>query len=353
MTKKASSVPPFRVHKATGQGYVNLDGRRVYLGRADTLEAKQRYARLLAEWTNGTYGAAVPTDLSVAEMAARYWRTVEARYPAKTATGKPAGEAWLFKSAIDSLVELYGDLPVSDFGPLKFRAVRSRFVQRGVSRGTVNKMAAVVVRAFTWAVNQELAPASVTEALRTVHNLRRGETTAPDHARVKPVPTAHVEAIREHVSPHVWAMIELQLLTAARPGELLAMRPVDIDMGGKVWAYRPRHHKTLHHDCDRVIYIGERGQQVIRPFLAGSPVDAILFPYKVASYRRSIARACQDANVPTWHPHQLRHNAGTTLRKEFGLEMARIILGHGSTAMTERYAEVDHAKAVEVMQKIG
>jgi len=28
-------VPPFRVHKATGQAYVSLDGRRVYLGRAD------------------------------------------------------------------------------------------------------------------------------------------------------------------------------------------------------------------------------------------------------------------------------------------------------------------------------
>ena len=37
-----------------------------------------------------------------------------------------------------------------------------------------------------------------------------------------------------------------------------------------------------------------------------------------------------------WHPHQLRHNAATYLRKEFGLETARIISGpsyggdHGS-----------------------
>ena len=46
---KPNVVPPFRVHKGTGQGYVILDGRRVYLGRADLPEAKQRYARAVAE----------------------------------------------------------------------------------------------------------------------------------------------------------------------------------------------------------------------------------------------------------------------------------------------------------------
>lgn len=31
-----------------------------------------------------------------------------------------------------------------------------------------------------------------------------------------------------------------------------------------------------------------------------------------------------------WHPHQLRHNAGTYIRREFGLDVARVILGHSS-----------------------
>jgi len=54
-----------------------------------------------------------------------------------------------------------------------------------------------------------------------------------------------------------------------------------------------------------------------------------------------------------WHPHQLRHNAATYLRKEFGLEAARIILGHPSTAVTEIYAEKDEQQAVEAIMKIG
>jgi len=54
-----------------------------------------------------------------------------------------------------------------------------------------------------------------------------------------------------------------------------------------------------------------------------------------------------------WHPHQLRHNAATYLRKEFGLEAARIILGHHSTAVTEIYAEKDEQQAVDAIMKIG
>ncbi len=57
--------------------------------------------------------------------------------------------------------------------------------------------------------------------------------------------------------------------------------------------------------------------------------------------------------VPHWHPHQLRHNAATNLRREHGIEVARIILGHRSPAITEVYAEVDQTRAVDVMAVVG
>jgi integrase len=53
------------------------------------------------------------------------------------------------------------------------------------------------------------------------------------------------------------------------------------------------------------------------------------------------------------NPHQLRHNAATFLRKEFGLETARIILGHRSAAITEVYAEMDQQKAMEAITRVG
>jgi integrase len=49
----------------------------------------------------------------------------------------------------------------------------------------------------------------------------------------------------------------------------------------------------------------------------------------------------------------LRHNAATTLKRGFGIDTARIILGHSSPATTEVYAEQDHARALEVISKIG
>jgi integrase len=55
-----------------------------------------------------------------------------------------------------------------------------------------------------------------------------------------------------------------------------------------------------------------------------------------------------------WHPHQLRHLAGTVIRKEFGLEAARIALVHSSAVVTDAvYAERDLEKVTMIMKEIG
>jgi integrase len=54
-----------------------------------------------------------------------------------------------------------------------------------------------------------------------------------------------------------------------------------------------------------------------------------------------------------WHPHQLRHNAATRLRKQYGLEAARVVLGQKSGAVAEIYAEIDLTKAEKIMAEVG
>jgi len=258
--------------------------------------------------------------------------------------------------------------------------------------------------------------------------LRRGRSQAKETDPVKPVAQEWIDAIEPYVSRQVWVIIQLQLLTAARPGELVIMRPCDIDRSGSIWLYTPQYHKTEHHGHERKIYIGPRGQMLLQPFLLRaedaycfSPVEAeaqrrvkmhrnrktplscgalpgtnvkaepLKEPgdhYDVDAYRRSITYGCAKAfplpeplakhvgetkekwrqrlkrekltdqvkvwrREHSWHPHQLRHNAATFVRKEFGLETARIILGHRSTVVTEIYAELDEQKAIETMEKIG
>jgi integrase len=75
--------------------------------------------------------------------------------------------------------------------------------------------------------------------------------------------------------------------------------------------------------------------------------------YTADSYRQAIQNGCRKAGVDPWHPNQLRHNAATRLRREFGLDAARVILGHGSPAVTEVYAEIDREKARDVMGRTG
>ncbi|MFT2622112.1 tyrosine-type recombinase/integrase, partial [Escherichia coli] len=73
----------------------------------------------------------------------------------------------------------------------------------------------------------------------------------------------------------------------------------------------------------------------------------------VGTYRNAVERACFKAGIPSWHVNQLRHTKATEIRREAGLDAARAVLGHRSSEVTETYAEVDQAKAAEVMGRLG
>ena len=91
--------------------------------------------------------------------------------------------------------------------------------------------------------------------------------------------------------------------------------------------------------------------------------------YSVVAYRRAITRACDLAfPVPDdlskeqhdawrkahrWHPNRLRHSAGTEIRRQFGVEAARVLLGHSKISTTELYAARDLEAAAEIMKRIG
>ena len=75
--------------------------------------------------------------------------------------------------------------------------------------------------------------------------------------------------------------------------------------------------------------------------------------YDTQSYGRAVRDACKKAGVARWGPNRLRHNAATRLRKEFGLDVARAVLGHADAATTTIYAERDAALALEAMERAG
>jgi integrase len=400
-------IPSYRLHKQSGQAIVTLSNgtgerRDVLLGRYGTAESQAEYTRVLAEWqANGRrFPQAAATDLTVNELLLAFWRHAEQHY--RRPDGTPTAEIDCLRAALRPLRQLYGHTRVKDFGPLALKAVRQRMVEsvdgrtkRPWCRRSINLHTYRIRSVFKWGVEQELVPAPVLHALQAIRGLQKGRSAARESAPVKPVPEAFVDAVLPFVTDPVRAMIELQRLTGMRPGEVVIIRAVDLDMTGKVWLYRPGSdqeagaHKTAWRGHGRVIAVGPRAQEVIRPFLKAD-LHAYLFSpresmeavraerrksrktparaeqprkrkpkrqpgarYRVSSYRQAVIKACRKAGVPEWHPHQLRHTKATEIRREAGLDAARAVLGHRSPAVTETYAEIDQGKAAEVMGRLG
>ncbi len=415
--KQPKPIPSFRRHKASGQGLVELNGQRIYLGRFDRPETQQRYHRLIAEWiANGRQLPIDPHDITITELCAQFWRHAEAHYR------KPSGEHTTtldhYRQALRPLKELYGSTSAAHFGPRALQALRQRMVDVGLARTHINRQVGRLRSVFKWGVAQELVPASVHHALSALTGLQAGRTSARETEPVRPVADSHIKAVKPHVSRQVAAMNDVQRLTGMRPGEVVMMRGCDLNTVGRVWTYSPAIHKAQHHGHERTIYIGPRAQAMLREFLKPN-LSAYLFSpaeaeaerhkeqhrhrktamscgnvpgsnrkqhpahqpgerYAVGSFRRAIERACdaafpppdtirneQDSKVKRaklaewrqahrWTPHRLRHNAATFLRREYGIDLAQTILGHRlGSTITEVYAEANVAKAIDVMGKVG
>ena len=68
---KTHRPPAYRLHKARNSAVVTIDGKNHYLGRYDSPESHELYARLIAEWRrNGN--RLLPESRIAAELEARY-----------------------------------------------------------------------------------------------------------------------------------------------------------------------------------------------------------------------------------------------------------------------------------------
>lgn len=440
-------TPSYRSRKGYPQALVTLTDsvtkkrRDYWLGEHGSTESRELYHRVVAEWeANGRRWPNVPPAemspstpglMQLVELLNRFRKWAEQFHD--------EGEQRSYDVLIRLIRQFYGHTPAADFGPRKLRFLREQMIcgddkitppRKAWSRNYINSQVQRIRRMFKWAASQELVPVAVYQSLCTIEPLRRGRSQARENAKVGPVPQHMLDATLPHLCRPVRALVDLQLLTGARPNELLALRACDLEMDNEadIWLYRPGKHKNAFREKERLIYFGPKAQAVIRPFLTGRATNAFLFSpadaetgrrmtlhaarttplscgnrpgsnrqleprrrpgdqYTPMSYCRAIQYACQKAfPLPTalapqqtetlkewhsrirskwddvkawrrahrWFPYQLRHNAATLLRREFGLEAAQLTLGHASAQITDAvYAERDRAKVVEIMKKIG
>lgn len=407
-------TPKYRRQRCKGRAdraFVELNGKRTFLGSWNVPESREKYDRLVAEWLASNRMLSVndsaKSELTVAELVLRFDLYAEKEFA--------SGELGNYRVAVRPLLKLYATTAASAFGPKSLKAMREWMIEQKLCRTYINRQIKRVVRVFRWGAAEELVDPTVYKRLEAVDHLRKHRTGARESEPVVPLTQEQVEAVRPHLSRQVAALMDLQLLTGARSGELLKLRPIDITMSDKdLWTHAPAHHKTAHHGHQRIIYFNWEAQPVVEPFITGRPVDAYLFSpreaeqerhakaethrrenqkpnhrktirqvggyYTRAGYYRAIVRACDKAfphpelsqlkkltaeqrqelrewkRRHRWHPHQLRHTAATRWREIYGIDVAQTLLGHRKgSKMTEVYAKpsVDAAKAALRLKQVG
>ncbi len=298
--------------------------------------------------------------------------------------GRPTGELVQCAAAVRELLAGYGDAPARSVGPLVLQEIRQRMVAADLARTTVNARLNRIRRVFRWGVSQELVPAAVLTALESVLPLQQGRDGVREAEPVRAVPDAHVWAVCAVLPASLRAMVEVQYWSGCRPQDVCRLRPCDLDLSGAVWIYAPTAHKTSWRGLRRTICLGPHAQEALRPYLSRaltawcfSPREAVTQrnaarelhrhqavaepitgrrvgdQWTTQSYGRAIAYACEEAAVPRWSPNQLRHNALSRIRRQFGREAARLVGGHTDARVTDVYTEQEWQRVREIAEEVG
>ena len=364
MARKPNVFPSYLHHKQSGQARVRINGRDYLLGPYGSDESRIEYGKLIANLAGG-----IPIDPiadskrgrlprnesddpgpSVGELCLVFLKHAEKHY---VKNGKETSEVFILKSVIRPLNDLYGMIPAKDFGPLALKAVRTKMIELGWTRGTINAGMSRIRRIFKHAIANELIDGSILPRLQCVAPLLAGRTEAHDNAPRNAVESDDIATVKKLVSPLVCDLIDLQRLTGSRSGELLKLTTGSVNRStSDVWVAELGDHKAVHHGKSRTLHFGPHAQLILTKYLSADP-EQRLFKITGAAYRRSITRACEKLGIDRWVPHQLRHTNADVVREEFGLEHAQATLGHAKANMTEHYAKASRAKAAEVARKIG
>lgn len=405
MKPKKVRVPGIVFHKASGRDVVFLrqpDGRRtmVYLGEHDSAEAARRYREVLAQHLAGKSivstrqaKAQLSEWPTVGQLAAAYMLHVQGFYVDER--GVASKGIANIRNAMTPLLRLLRDVRTDALSIVNLVQVQQHLVDGGACcRSTVNAKMRRIRQCIRWGVERRFVPGSAWHEVSAMKGLPLGRAGLRESKAVEAVPRRWVDAVLPLLQRPLAAAVELQWWSGARPSEILQLTRGRLEIGKETWQFRPPVHKGTWKGKERVIVLGPQCQAILSPLLKFSPEAAILSPrdalaeiseqkqaarksketpsqrqrridnaakepsvgefYNVNSYRKAIHRACDEAGVPRWSPHRLRHAAGTRIYLAAGIEASRVALGHSDDRVTRRYAVgADSELAALVMGRHG
>lgn len=338
-----------RARKVYAQCRITWPGGRTEtrkLGIYGSPESYQALAAVIAQWQEAHDRGVDPKDapqvagvraVTVADLCREFIeRELAHRIDSE---GKPKQEVHHYRVVLSSLVRKFGELRVEEFGPKKVKDLREAWVtgswrtpeerkaleRKGKnpcwSRSFANRQLNRLKTFFSWLASEELLPPGKIEGLLEVRGLERDQLSARDTPEVLPAPEQAVEETLGQIDhPVASDLVRLQLLTAARPGELVRLRPCELSRTGSIqfgkglsvdvpgcWTYQPAAHKTAHKGVRRIVLFGPRAQALLEPYLdrVDRDTDYLFRPnrsssahYSSGCYRQCVQRAAARASRP-------------------------------------------------------
>ena len=303
-------------------------------------EAKARRA-----WVVGELAAMRAPDLAmlVEPVAAPTLRVVAERWQASRVDVRESTRIQ-HRTALARVVPLLGNRRIDTITPADVAGLVAALDEAGKARESIRKSVTALAMVL------DFHGVTVNPARDRVQvKLPREEAD-----EIEPPSAATVEAVGWLLSePYLLALLALDA-TGARVGELEAARVADLDETRKAWLVRSAISKTrrarwvgLPDDLFEAVVSRLPAREDRRP-------DAALFAEATADrLRTAIGRACRDAAVPHFSPHDLRHRRISLLHQQ-GRSWAEIgeLVGQRSKIVTADrythalldYAEVDRAK---------
>jgi len=134
----------------------------------------------------------------------------------------------------------------------------------------------------------------------------------------------------------------LQLLTAARLGEVVGITRGEIDHREAVWHLPAHRAKT---GKARAIPLAPAALSLVDVVTNGNHIEALIFHTSEDACRRHMRAAVASADLPRATPHDLRRTAATHMA-ELGTDRQTIdrILGHADASVTARYDRYDRQR---------
>jgi hypothetical protein len=161
--KQVTSFPKYQIHKASGRACVWWQGKRHYLGAAQSAESIEKYNRFIEEVakSRGKYTPQKPKVSSSKEVTAITVNDIMAAYLTNKRDLISEKEFENTVYSFKPLRKLYGHTSAEHFGPKALKLVRQVMIDDGFARKVINQRIGRIKRLFKFAVAEELLSPTV------------------------------------------------------------------------------------------------------------------------------------------------------------------------------------------------